>query len=993
MEEQDKRNLDETDLVMQQLRAMLEREQNAVDGEENADVKSDRVPNRERGVAQGSAEVAVAVMVRGSDSVQLDTPLAEDPEMGSQADEAKAQGAPAPTPPTQQRAVPKKAGSRKKRYRLPKLTDNEPIAESLLDDALAEKRKRAQALAREDEADLYWRGMSVTKEHEQDSAAPIATDPVATTHVTETPKEDELPIEQTAASRRKGIRSASERRKEEIASLTVEGLLSDIFGTGARTERAWQGSENPTSNEERAGEPLPEEASMPQGEGETSAKTPTLQADEEGATLELGGTRIILPKEGAQIGERTVKNKKPNEKEGDAVGSVPLFSAFSVKRQREGALPKPSIARRSAEQMAFKRALEGSDEEFELLVDLDYEDELGEAIGFEKILDYHERHINGKADVDELRSRGARDRARTREKKRTEYTTHAQDIAICKFYAKQRHRHLSNLAVTGILFVLLLIYEQSNAIVSLFGAAREGMKYPSLYIAVGLVLLLCGAVLLRRHLLGGLLQLVRLAPSDYSFSGVVVLVTVVYHVCLFFAPSGSEMSLCLSPAMGNLCLLAAAGMFNWHREFSAFRVISSKQQKYALMPRISVGNREGNARLRLFEQEQQEQRLFVRPVGFVRNYFANTEKKKDRQSAFGAELLIIAAICCAFALYSLAMGGSINGAWHAAFLTFLFTVPAVSVLGTALPMFCGTCLRLGRRGAIVGEGTVHASGGRKALVLPDADCFKQMPHEQFELVKGCDAERATVYIRALLEKIESPLLDTVQVPKDSRLLPDAITLTEIDENGVAAVVSGERKTPILMGSVSYLQKYGIRVRPKNDGRYEELCRHMICVAINNRLTALFIARYRLHDEMLRLVRLLEEEDLGLKIRSKDPGVHGEMLASLFADADVTPGVIKPLAAERDITADRVDATVVALGSAREVLRTYATCRRIRRAVKLGTLWQFASVLCGAVLSGALVFFGKITAVPTFVLALNTFFWCGVHATGSYFMLRDKEDSE
>lgn len=990
MREQDKSNLDETDLVMQQLRAMLEREQNAVGGEENADVQGDRVPKQEQGMAEGSIEGAVAVMVRESEPVQLDTPLAEDPEVGSQADEAKAQGEPTPLP---QRAMSKKAGPRKKRYRLPKLTDNEPIAESSFDDALAEKRKRAEALAREDETDLYWRGTSVAKKREKDGAAPLSADPAATTRAVATPNADDTPIEQTAASRRKGIRFAGEKRKEEIASLTVEGLLSDIFGAGARTERAWQDTEKPTSNEESAGSPAPAEASIPQGEEEAPARIPTEQTDGEGATLEFGGTRIILPKEGAPISERTVKNNEPNKAGSDGGESVPLFSAFSVKRQREGALPKPSIARRSAEQMAFKRALEGSDEEFELLVDLDYEDELGEAIGFEKILDYHERHINGKTDVDELRSRGARDRARTREKKRTEYTTHAQDIGICKFYAKQRHRHLRNLAMTAVLFVLLLIYEQSSAVVSLFGATREGMKYSPLYIAVGLMLLLCGAFLLRRHLLGGLLQLVRLAPSDYSFSGVVVLVTVIYHVCLFFAPSSSEMSLCLSPAMGNLCLLATAGMFNWHREFSAFRVISSKQQKYALMSRISVGNREGNARLRLFEQEQQEQRLFVRPVGFVRNYFSNTEKKTDRQSAFGAELLIIAAICCAFALYSLTMGGSINGAWHTAFLTFLFTVPVVSVLGTALPMFCGTCLRLGRRGAIVGEGTVHASGGRKVLVLPDADCFKQMPHEQFELVRGCDVERATVYIRALLEKIESPLVDTVHVPKESRLLPDAITLTEVDEDGVAAVISGERKTPILMGSVSYLQKYGIRVRPKSDGRYEELCRHMICVAINNRLTALFIARYRLHDEMPRLVQLLEEEDLGLKIRSKDPGVHGEMLASLFADADVTPGVIKPLAAERDITADRVDATVVALGSAREVLKTYATCRRIRRAVKLGTLWQFASVLCGAVLSGVLVFFGKITAVPTFVLALNTFLWCGAHAVGSYFMLRDKEDGE
>ncbi len=991
MQEQDKRDLNETEMVMQQLRAMLEKEQNATVGDETTKEKSDRIPNQESGEAGGAAEGAVAVMVRQSDPSAETVPLKKDLEAGSKAAEEKTQDEPLQTPVLRQRTVPKKASPRKKRYRLPKLTDDEPIAEPLLDDALAEKKKRAEALAREDEKDLYWSGMRATEERGARHASKVADDPAKETRAAKPPNEEDPPIEQTAASRRKGIRSSAAKRKEELANLTVEGLLSDIFGVGARNERAWRETQKPTPVDEPSENLSMSEAGTPPREENATVKAPESPAEEGEATLELEGTRIFLPKEGTPIRESAHKKSEALKEAGEVAEGVPLFSAFSVKRQREGALPKPSIARRSAEQMAFKRALEGSDEEFELLVDLDYEDELGEAIGFEKILDYHERRINGKTDAGELRPQTVRER--TREKKKSEYTTHALDIGISKFYAKQRRRHLGNLAVTAVLLLLLLIFEQSSAVVSLFGAAREGMKYTSLYIIVGLVLLLCGVILLRRQLLNGLLQLARLAPSDYSFAGVVVLVTIVYHVCLLFVPASSSMSLCLSPAMGNLCLLAAAGIFNWHREFSAFRVISSKQQKYALMSRISVGNREGNAKLRLFEQEREEQLLFARPVGFVRNYFVNTEKKADRQSAFGAELLIIAAICCAFALYSLAMGGSIDSAWHTAFLTFLFAVPTVSVLGTALPMFCGTCLRLGRRGAIVGEGAVHTSGGRTALVLPDADCFKRMPHEQFELVKGCDARRATIYIRALLEKIESPLVDTVHVPKESMLSLDAITLTEIDEDGVAAVISGERKTPILMGSVAYLQKYGIRVSPKKDGRYEELCRHMICVAINNRLTALFIARYRLHDEMSRLVQLLEKEELTLKIRSKDPGVRGEMLATLFADAGITPEVIKPLAAERDITADRVDATIVALGSAREVLRTYATCRRIRRAVKLGKLWQLASVLCGAVLSGMLVFFGKITAVPTFVLALNTFFWCGVHAASSYFMLRDKEDSE
>ena len=145
--------------------------------------------------------------------------------------------------------------------------------------------------------------------------------------------------------------------------------------------------------------------------------------------------------------------------------------------------------------------------------------------------------------------------------------------------------------------------------------------------------------------------------------------------------------------------------------------------------------------------------------------------------------------------------------------------------------------------------------------------------------------------------------------------------------------------------------------------------------------------------MQTLVDMLEMENLNLKIRSKDPGIHDPLLRDLFADAQTPPRVMKPLVAESDITADRVDATVVALGSSREAAKALATCRRIRRAVKIGGLWQFASVLLGAMLCGACVLFGLVAALPAFAVTLYTFLFSGAHALTSYFILRDREENE
>ena len=983
MTENEKFDWTETDRVMQQLRAQLEAdskdmgvntssEEQMVDAAQPAAVA---IALAEPLVSeQGDAPLA---QVEQSDTIEAAVPVEEETAM------------PADAPAVQTR--PK---AHKKRRRVPKLdaVQAQQIDTPLDRSALEEKKQRAAALAKEQESDLYWRRTPMGRRTTEASARIFDVMPSVEEEKMPTPQAQpvkaEEPIEQLLASRRKGIRDAAAEKQskpnELLADITVEGLLNDIFGkTPGPAGRSWiePTDKTPVIEPAASEKPLSEPLSEPVADVNTESVSRTSMADV--PTVELDGYRVMLPAEGELLPEESKSPVKTKE----ATEPTKLFSNFFVKRQKQGALPKPSIAKLSAEQIAFKRDLDESDEEFKLLVDLDYEDELGEAIGFEKILEYHERQINGK-------SRDPQERRHMRGgKHKFEYTSHAQDIGISKFYAKQRRRHLINLTLTCLLMLLLFFYERSAIVLSFFGQAPSGAKYPTLYVVVGLVLFFCGVALLRRNLIGGLLQLLRLSPSDDSLCSVSVVATLAYHAVLLLAPTESKLSLYLSPAMGSLCLLALSGLFNWYREFSAFRVISSKQQKYALMPRVSVGNREGNAKLRLFENEQNERVWYVRPVGFVRNYFANTKKKTDHQHAFGAALLFVMAISCAFSLYALVVEGDWSLSLHTAFVTYLLTAPIISVLATSLPMFCATCLRLGRRGAIVGESAVHECGGNTTLVMPDSDCFKPMPHEQLELVKNCDVERATVLIRALLEKIESPLCDTVQVPKEQRISLDAVTLTDIDEFGVAAVVSGERKTPILFGSVAYLQKYGIRVSPKKDGRYEEICRNMLCVAINNRLTALFIAHYRPESDMQLLVDMLEAENLNLKIRSKDPGIHDPLLRDLFADAQTPPRVMKPLVAESDIVADRVDATVVALGSSREAAKTLATCRRIRRAVRIGTLWQFASILLGALLGGACVLFGHVTALPAFAVTLYTFLFSGAHALTSYFILRDREENE
>ena len=70
----------------------------------------------------------------------------------------------------------------------------------------------------------------------------------------------------------------------------------------------------------------------------------------------------------------------------------------------------------------------------------------------------------------------------------------------------------------------------------------------------------------------------------------------------------------------------------------------------------------------------------------------------------------------------------------------------------------------------------------------------------------------------------------------------------------------------------------------------------------------------------------------------------------------------------------------------------AVCRRIRRAIKIGTLWQFTSIFCGAILSGALVLFDRMSALPPYAVALYTFLFSGAHALTAYLIMRNKDET-
>ncbi|MBO7342169.1 MAG: hypothetical protein J6U87_05765, partial [Clostridia bacterium] len=357
-------------------------------------------------------------------------------------------------------------------------------------------------------------------------------------------------------------------------------------------------------------------------------------------------------------------------------------------------------------ELSFKEEIESSAADFRLLLDMEYEQELGEAIGFERIRSYHEKHMNGHRS------------SRRRVSREDEFESQAQDAEVRRRYARERKHAIIRLSISVLLLTLMLFYENAALMTRLFNGPLDGARYPVPYVLIGLQLLLLDAWVCYRPLREGFSRILHFSPADHSAHAAIVLVSAVYHVVILFLPVRQYPVLLLSPAALSITLLAASELLNVCREGLAFDVVSARRQKYAILPRICVGGEQSSARARLKKSGEDGSVWYLRPVGFVRNYFANTKAQGAGHANLGAHFLLITAIGTVLALFFYAGGAIPSQALGMLMVAMLLCAPAISSLLTALPMFFCAIFCLRGRGAIIGEAPLEQCRGNDTLTLP-----------------------------------------------------------------------------------------------------------------------------------------------------------------------------------------------------------------------------------------------------------------------------------
>ena len=503
-------------------------------------------------------------------------------------------------------------------------------------------------------------------------------------------------------------RPAPHRKKEDAeppagktaeaeAAKTVEGLLRDIMGDTDNNGK--------TLPEAKGTVPKKPHVSAQARDGEI----PEIVTNEDGqSAFSFAEVDRFAPPEVEEAEDKEEENSIEDEEQ------LNLFSSFNVNKPHRHRAFRTDSFLRGVDAEEDDAGREQSDDDIRFLLALDYEDELGNAIGFDRIRAYRELDINGENQKLKRRKKG----------EKREFEAAGQDISMRKQYAAQQRGFLWQFIFSAFILMLTVFYERPHLLQKIFSFLSDGTVYRLPYILIGLQVLILASIFSYKRLFDGLVQLVRFAPIDSSYCSVMMLGTILYHILLLFLPQEGYPTLFLSPVAGSLMILKLADLLDWRRKSSAFQVVSSRKEKFALLPRVSVGGPQNNARVRLDEVEDGEKTLYVCPVNFVRHYFANTDKRAEHQTSMGILLFLTSAVGAVLALAVFALGKRADRvryifAFHSAHLVACHLVADVFCLGDAAEKEkrhrrrgSGLCIRRKNGAGIARQGDLQRNAPR-----------------------------------------------------------------------------------------------------------------------------------------------------------------------------------------------------------------------------------------------------------------------------------------
>ena len=601
-----------------------------------------------------------------------------------------------------------------------------------------------------------------------------------------------------------------------------------------------------------------------------------------------------------------------------------------------------------------------TDGDIRTLLDLGYEKELAEFIGFERI-DLVRREGTGVSTPPGARKKKKNKRKPQKSAKPignlAEYTDRDQNYEVCARFTERRRHLYIRFAGTLLFAVLLFIYDMPHLFgIPGFGALNPDSA-PGLYAFFGLQILLLSAVLSFRQMWRGIKRAAAFEADLYFMPIVLILFNMAYDVLLLSL--GGDASPDLFHFVTALYLLCAIGgeILLLGREEMTFDTVSAEGDRYTL-EHTGYNEKDGNI-------------YHVRKTGFLSGTFARirTETPLRAISIFSFAAILFSLLMAAGEFI---LTGDLVKVFSAFMKSLALCLPLSSTAAFTLPQFFMT-KELHKHGcAVVGDASVEEYAGEKTVIFREEDIFRAGSRVGFSAAGKKKLAEQFRLCGTLFRKIGGTLSSVLDLSLANAADKEQVVFGEIGEDGLTATVG---ESDAVIGSAAYLSARGIRIPPESAER--AYLRKSDCVplyiAFDGEVCLILEMTYRIGEATEQMIHELNENGTHIGVSVADPCLTAPFVWRLRR---LEPDRIK-LCRVTHILGDESFRSIdggVSAKRAKDLILPLVACRRLylsRRTVT-GILGVFSGV--SALFVTALLFTGAIGYFAPAAIALYQLVW-------------------
>jgi hypothetical protein len=395
------------------------------------------------------------------------------------------------------------------------------------------------------------------------------------------------------------------------------------------------------------------------------------------------------------------------------------------------------------------------------------------------------------------------------------------------------------------------------------------------------------------------------------------------------------------------------------REEFGFRAISGKDTKFILE---RVQQKEAEAEYDTFTTTSSEfngEIARVGKTGFVKNYFYNTNSSVDIGRFMAVFYMIAILIPLVFAIIASVRAGSaavLTSYWGVGIMLML---PIGVLCSYSVPFYIGNKRLFDDGVAIIGEDSVGEYAKTDVVVVNDTTAFppQNINIQHLHVYNDFSIEKVLYYASNGFSIVGGPLAEVFDAAANEPILSSKrIRFVCSGRSYLCVKVDNEK---VIFADKFGMTSQGIEVGNEREGK-EGLS--IMYIAVNGVLAAKLYIKYKIDEEFLKIVRLLNKNGTGVGIRSFDPNLNNDQLKKITAFKKKDLRVIK-LSSINEVSKPSAskDGKIVSKGLSRSLIKAISVCKRILSTRKVIKAIKIVSSLCGAVLLGFWVF-GKLSFV-------------------------------